>query len=755
MFGNINEEARNYLLAAKDEMNKLKHNFVGTEHFILALLKNNNNIKEKLENQNITYDVMYEKIIKEIGIGNNKNKLFLYSPVLKKILENANTDAIDENSEVNINHIFLNILENPDGVGIRLLLMLDVDINELYKEVLIKKNKKKYKKLKIEELGKNLNNCIFDPVIGRDKEINRLIEILARRTKNNPILVGSAGVGKTAIVEELSKRINQNNVPSKLKNKKIYQIDMSEIVAGTKYRGEFEDKIRNILKEVENDSNIILFIDEIHTIMGAGGAEGAIDASNILKPALARGNISVIGATTLEEYKKFITEDKALERRFQKITIEETNKEITIQILNKLKPIYEEYHNAKIKKEDLEKIVELSIKYIKDRKQPDASIDILDEVLARTSLKTNYKFNKVCEEINELENQINYCLNKKKYSQVKLLRDKKHVLEDKLNNENITKVKINKCSVNLKDIAKIINEKTNIPIYEILKDNKKSILTFEKKLNSLIVGQDHAKKEIIKLTKLKKLGLNENNCQSYLFLGPSGVGKTAMAHIFGENLVGEDNVIKIDMSELKEAHSISKLIGSPPGYVGYKDNTNYFEEIKNKPASVIILDEIEKAHKDILNIFYQILEFSRVKDSKGDTIHFNNTVIIMTSNIGSLKENLGFAPNDSKIESELKETLGLPFINRIDNLIFFKKLNKEEIRKIINFELNKITKKFTNVKIDKQVIEELIEESKYKIYGARKLKKLIKEKVKNQIIESLLNNENRIHLKTIKEFSSI
>lgn len=770
MFGNFSEEAQNILVKAKLEMLELKHPYIGTEHLVLSMLSHSKKIKEKLSSYHLDYEIFKKEIIKVLGIGEENNSLFLYTPLLKKVINSAILDSKDNNDGVvTTEHLFSSLLEEGEGVAIRIFLSMGIDINAMYAEFatsLVKKVKpKKNRKLLIEELGINLNekakNNLTDPVIDRDKEIERVLEILCRRTKNNPILIGNAGVGKTAIVEELAKRIVTNEVPDYLKNKKIISLDMATTVAGTKYRGEFEERMKKILNEIETNDDIILFIDEIHTLVGAGGAEGAIDASNILKPALARGHLRCIGATTVEEYKKFIEKDKALERRFQKVNIEEPSYEKTLEILTKLKPIYEKFHKVILQPELLDDIVKLSAKYIYDRSEPDKSIDIMDEVCSRVSIKET----KIDKEITSLELEIDK-LDKLKNSYIiennidkaYTYRKKEIVLQEKLNNLMLNINRNNKI-VTIKDVANVIHTKTQIPVYEILKDDAKVVKNIEKQLRDSIVGQDEAIKNLIDITKRIKFGYkSDNKCISFLFVGPSGTGKTALSKIYANLLVGGKNLIRLDMSEYADVTSVNKIVGSAPGYVGYDDNKNILDEIKNKPYSVILLDEIEKAHPQVISLFYQILDDGLIKDSKGNTIKFNNNIIIMTSNIGYEKNNVGF---NNKVEStvlnELKNELSLPFVNRIDNIILFNHLTEENIRNIIKNKINVLKKKYANVtiKIGKNAVNEIVELSNYYDFGARKVDKIIKSKLENVIIDSILDNKSTVFITSLKKKQSI
>ena len=745
MEGNFTEESRSLLISAKEEMYKLKHSYVGTEHLLLAILKSN--LKNRLNKYNITYEIALKNIKKIVGVGTKETDLFLYTPVLKRIIENSIIDSKDNNTDVTPEILFLNFLEEGEGVGIRILLISNIDLDKLYLEFKDNyKNKKNKNNEIINELGCNLNEINIDPVIGREKEINRIIEILSRRSKNNPILIGEAGVGKTAIVEELSKRIKEGKVPSKLLGKKIIKVDMASIVAGTKYRGEFEEKIKKLINAVSDDHNIILFIDEIHTIVGAGGAEGAIDASNILKPALARNEISLIGATTISEYKKFICEDKALERRFQKVIIDEPNTVETINIITNLVPIYEKFHNVKINKKDIENIVKLSNKYIKDRHEPDASIDILDEVCSRVSLKESKKdleYKKIINEYNKINLQKKELIKKEKYEEALKIKEIEKYYLDKINTLELYRKKdVNKVTIN--DIANVIKDKCNLPIYEILGFNKKTINNIIRDINNVFYGQYNVKEKIAYLIKKVKLGYTNNKCISYMFLGPTGCGKTYLAEILSKKLVN-DNVVTLDMVDYKDPSSINKLIGTTPGYVGYKDNNNIFEIIKTKPNSILILDKIDEACNDVIKLFSQILDSSKIRDSKGEYIYFNNVIIIMTSSLNC--NNLGFKPNENY---NLKEYFSESFINKIDEIIVFDNLDKKTVEKIIKNRINELVNKYDiQIHYDNTIIDEIINMSEYKLYGASKINSIINNKINNLIINELINNNKKIHLTTI------
>lgn len=744
MFGKFSEEAQRVLVDAQKEMSELKHPYIGSEHLLLAILKNNQDLGNKFKKYKITYKSFKEELINLVGIGDNTPDLLLYSTTLKTILENVIIESRETGDEISVNELLLSLLNEGEGKAIRILLSLGVDINKLYSDISEKRKikQKKSKKLIVEELGvdltKRAKNNELDPVIGRDIELNRVIEILSRRTKNNPLLIGEAGVGKTAIAEELARRIVSGNVPMPLKNKRIISVDMACTVAGTKYRGEFEERIKKMVKELEDNDDVIIFIDEIHTLVGAGGAEGAIDASNILKPALARGKLKLIGATTISEYKKFIEKDNALDRRFQKVFVEEPDKSNLKNILMNLKSIYEAYHGVKIEEKLIDKIIELSDRYIYDRCEPDKSIDILDEVCTKVSLKEakeEKEIIKLSDCLTKIQREKNNAIINQNYDKAYSLKEDEEELQSKINKlklDYMRKEKVKK--VKLKDIVEVVSSKTKIPINEISKDYITSINEIEKTLKENIIGQDEAINKLIDISKKIKLGIKDKNkSYSVLFCGSTGTGKTYLSKLFAENLVGKNNVIKLDMSEYSESISINKIIGSPAGYVGYDDNKNILEEIRNKPYSVLILDEIEKAHKSVLNFFLNILDEGNCKDSSGKTVRFDNVLIIMTSNAYVSKSLMGF--NKNTTNNSLEDFFSKEFINRIDEIVPFNKFTEEDINKIIIKEANKCYKKYNSENIiSLDMINRIIKESNYEEYGVRKLCKAVRKEIENQIV---------------------
>lgn len=744
MFGKFSEEAQRVLVDAQKEMSELKHPYIGSEHLLLAILKNNQDLVNKFKKYKITYKSFKEELINLVGIGDNTPDLLLYSTTLKTILENVIIESRETGDEISVNELLLSLLNEGEGKAIRILLSLGVDINKLYSDISEKRKikQKKSKKLIVEELGvdltKRAKNNELDPVIGRDIELNRVIEILSRRTKNNPLLIGEAGVGKTAIAEELARRTVSGNVPMPLKNKRIISVDMACTVAGTKYRGEFEERIKKMVKELEDNDDVIIFIDEIHTLVGAGGAEGAIDASNILKPALARGKLKLIGATTISEYKKFIEKDNALDRRFQKVFVEEPDKSNLKNILMNLKSIYEAYHGVKIEEKLIDKIIELSDRYIYDRCEPDKSIDILDEVCTKVSLKEakeEKEIIKLSDCLTKIQKEKNNAIINQNYDKAYSLKEDEEELQSKINKlklDYMRKEKVKK--VKLKDIVEVVSSKTKIPINEISKDYITSINEIEKTLKENIIGQDEAINKLIDISKKIKLGIKDKNkSYSVLFCGSTGTGKTYLSKLFAENLVGKNNVIKLDMSEYSESISINKIIGSPAGYVGYDDNKNILEEIRNKPYSVLILDEIEKAHKSVLNFFLNILDEGNCKDSSGKTVRFDNVLIIMTSNAYVSKSLMGF--NKNTTNNSLEDFFSKEFINRIDEIVPFNKFTEEDINKIIIKEANKCYKKYNSENIiSLDMINRIIKESNYEEYGVRKLCKAVRKEIENQIV---------------------
>ena len=680
------------------EAKKFKNEFVSSEHILLSLLKIETKAKQLFNKHNITYNEA-EKLIKKSNANTSNN---YYTLTTKKIIDNAFVTNKDNSSEITPINLTLSILDEKNSKAYTILQTLSKDINLLYKDFV--KELTKSENNILTELGTNLNELVInneiDKVIGRDSEIERIIEILARKNKNNPILIGEAGVGKTAIVEELARRIVTKNIPPILKNKIIISINLASIISGTKYRGEFEEKMNKIVKELENNNNIILFIDEIHTIVGAGGAEGAIDASNILKPMLARGKAKCIGATTINEYKKTIEKDKALDRRFQKIIIEEPNEKEIINILSKIKSDYEKFHNVRIPNEILKQIPILSKKYIFGRSEPDKSIDILDEVCAKTSIFANTnEIEKINRQIKTLNKRKNNYIKEENYNfAIKLSEDINALNEklEKINNKNIKTVTV--------DILKmVIEKKSNIKIYDV--NNQSYFNEIKNKLNKKIIAQE---KQINKLIELYIDNLNKTSTvpNSILIEGPTGTGKTEMIKLLAKYT--NNNLIKINMDEYKSEISINRIIGSPQGYIGYNDANTTFEELKIKPNSIILIENINEAHYTIKNLFKNILEDGILKNSKNEIINLANNLIIFTNTKNNTKNSIGF------ISNQLKEDKN---ILKIENKIIMNNLKEKDIIKIIK----------SKSKLKDIEIKEIIKKSNYIKEGANNLDKLIKK----------------------------
>ncbi len=754
MFSKFDEVARKVLVNMQKEMMSLKHPYVGSEHLLLSLLKYGEvEYVKRFESVGVTYDSFRNELIRIVGIGKSTNDYYLYTPLLRNVLDLATMNSNDKGKTcVDTSDLFLALLEEGEGVAIRLLVGMDVDVDSLYDEFYVcKKNKKN--KLMIDSFGVDLNKKSkygeTDPVVARDKEISRVIEILSRRSKNNPLLLGSAGVGKTAIVEELARRFEIGDIPSKLKGKRIVSVSMASLVAGTKYRGEFEEKLTKMITELEENDDVILFIDEIHTLVGAGGAEGAIDASNILKPALARGKLKIIGATTTSEYKEFIESDKALSRRFQVVFVSEPSLEDTVLILKKLRPVYENYHMVKISDEVLDKIVSLSSKYIYDRRFPDKAIDVMDEVCSRVSVSTYNKNNlsDIDIKLSEVKELKNKSIINNKFDEAFLYKKTEMILEDKKNRLELKNTRRNYKIIKERDVLKVVEELSKIPI-----DNNSSSFfdKFKSIVTAVVFGQEEAINTICNTFRKHKYYSYSNKPISFLFLGPTGVGKTLLAKKYGKYFYG-DNIIRVDMSEYRESHSISKMIGSPPGYVGYKDSKNVFEMVRDNPYSLIILDEIEKASREVINLFLQILDEGIATDSKGDKINFANTSIIMTSNLGVSKNNIGF--NNKTNYDDINKFFGTEFINRISKIIKFNKIDGEICKKIVNYKLNALRKKYKENGIicsfSKNLISEIVDLCEFDKYGARKIDDVISYNIEELVTKKSINGDNKIRIDSI------
>ncbi len=771
---------------------KLGHDYVGTEHILYGLVEEPNGVAGRLlEKQGITSESILEQIERLIG-ENPVNVLSVedigFTPRTKRVIENAFIEARKLNSEyIGTEHLLVGIMREGDSVAVRIMMNLNVAPQKIYSEIvkLIKEgeeansdNNKTYGSFNSTptlnqygtDLTKKAQEGKLDPVIGRQKEIERVVQILSRRTKNNPCLIGEPGVGKTAIAEGLAQRIIQGDIPETLKNKRVVSLDISGMVAGAKYRGDFEERIKKTLNEVKKAGDVILFIDEIHTIVGAGSAEGAVDAANILKPLLARGEINVVGATTTNEYRKYIEKDAALERRFSPVMVEEPNKEDAIKILEGLRDKYEAHHNVKIPDESIKAAVEYSIRYVNDRYLPDKAIDLIDEAASKVKMKTYTKpdsLKKLDDEIEKLTREKEEAIATQNFEKAANLRDKeknkKKELEEKQEkwkNTNNKKVSI----VTAEDIANVIATWTGIPVNKITESENEKLKNLEENLHKRVIGQDEAVTAIAKAIRRGRVGLKDPNrpIGSFLFLGPTGVGKTELSKALAENLFGNENtMIRIDMSEFMEPHSVAKLIGSPPGYVGYDEGGQLTEKVRRKPYSVILFDEVEKAHPDVMNMLLQILEDGRLTDSQGRTVNFKNTVIIMTSNVGARlitdRNKLGFTNNQNEKEknkedyeetkkevmAELKKQFRPELLNRIDDIIVFHKLENKDIEKIIDLMLNQVSKRMKAQDIEIEISDEvkklIAEKGVDNNYGARPLRRAIQSMLEDKIAEAILD----------------
>ena len=800
---------------ANDIALELGHSYIGTEHILYGLAKEGNGIASKvLENQNVTADDILNKIEELIGSDEPIENIVDFTPRTKRVVESAFIEARKLGYNfIGTEHLLIGILREGDCVAAKILLDLNVNIPKLYNEIVKvinegedynssedslnntnggkRRGKGSYNQTPTlnqfgQDLTKKAEEGKLDPVIGRKQEIERVIEILSRRTKNNPCLIGEPGVGKTAAVEGLAQKIASGDVPEILKDKRVVTLDISGMVAGSKYRGDFEERIKKALNEVKKAGDVILFIDEIHTIVGAGAAEGAIDAANILKPLLARGEIQLVGATTLNEYRKFIEKDAALERRFSPVTVNEPSEKDTIQILKGIRDKYEAHHNVKITDEAIEAAVKLSIRYVTDRFLPDKAIDLIDEASSKARLRTYTEpdsLKELQEEIEKTKNEKEEAVLNQKFEKAAELRDTEKALRDKFEKEQSKwKNKNTKSIVTIteENIAEVIANWTGIPAKKITEDENEKLKNLEKELHKRVIGQNEAVEAVSKAIRRGRVGLKDPKrpIGSFLFLGPTGVGKTELSKALAEVLFGDENaMIRLDMSEFMEPHSVSKLIGAPPGYVGFDDGGQLTEKIRRKPYSVVLFDEIEKAHPDVMNMLLQILEDGRLTDSQGRTVNFKNTVIIMTSNLGARlitdRKQLGFTnkkgETDSKKEyeeikkevmAELKKELRPEFINRIDEIIVFHKLTDEDINQIIDIMLkevvNRLKEQKYDIKFEPDVKDMIAKEGIDKNFGARPLRRTIQNLVEDKLAEDILDGKlvkgkvNKITMKQLK-----
>ena len=782
---------------------ELGHNYIGTEHLLYGLAKEGTGVASKvIENQDVTADDILQEIEMLIGTGEplTQGESMGFTPRSKRVIENAFVEARKLGSEfIGTEHILIGIMREGDSVAVRIMMDLDIDPRKLYNEIMKvieedgidsnaprsagERNSGSFNSTPTlnqfgSDLTKQAREGKLDPVIGRKSEIDRVIQILSRRTKNNPCLIGEPGVGKTAVVEGLAEKIVADDVPEMLKNKRVVSLDISGMVAGAKYRGDFEERIKKCLSEVKKAGDVILFIDEIHTIVGAGSAEGAVDAANILKPLLARGEVQVVGATTLNEYRKYIEKDSALERRFSPVTVGEPTEDETIKILEGLRDKYEAHHNVKISEGAIKAAVELSTRYINDRFLPDKAIDLMDEAASRVKMRTYTmpdSIKEIEEKIATLDREKEEAIRVQDFEKAATLRDKENEQKDKLEKEKKkwqSKNSKNVQNLNEEDIAEVIASWTKIPVNKITQDENDKLKHLEETLHKRVIGQNEAVEAVSKAIRRGRVGLKDPNrpIGSFLFLGPTGVGKTELSKALAEALFGNDDaMIRIDMSEYMEPHSVAKLIGSPPGYVGYDEGGQLTEKIRRKPYSVILFDEIEKAHPDVMNMLLQILDDGRLTDATGRTVNFKNTVVIMTSNVGARmitdKNVLGFSQEADKkkgeekeyetikkdVMAELKKQFRPEFINRIDDIIVFHKLNDEDIKQIIEIMLKQVQKRLKeqeyNVDIDDSVKELIAKKGIDTNYGARPLKRAIQSNVEDRIAEAILDGKIIPHKK--------
>ena len=794
MQSRFTKKAQEALNHAAETAAMLGHGYIGSEHLLLGLIKAEGSLASSILIDNDVTDekitnLVYQLIAPDSNISVKEPAG--YTPRVRRILENASKEAIRFKSElIGTEHILISIIKETESVAARLLNTIGVSIKKMYVDILVAmgedtnaykedfqngkvRNKDRRTTQTLNQYSRDLTQLAregkLDPVIGREEEIKRVIQILSRRTKNNPCLIGEPGVGKTAIAEGLAAKIVEGSVPDNIKNKRLLTLDLSGMVAGSKYRGEFEERIKRVINEVKNDGNVLLFLDELHTIIGAGGAEGAIDASNILKPSLARGEIQLIGATTIEEYRKYIEKDAALERRFQSVKVEEPGIEETIGILKGLRSRYEQHHQVTITDDAIKAAVKLSERYINDRFLPDKAIDLIDEAASKARLKSYTmpdEITKIEEQLNKLENEKEEAVKseafeeageiKKKQARKKARLEKlKQKWEDDKNSSNII--------VGEDEVADVVSAWTRIPVQRIAQAETERLIKLEETLHNRVIGQDEAVTAIAKAIRRGRVGLKDPNrpIGSFLFLGPTGVGKTELSKALADAMFGtESALIRVDMSEFMEKHTVSKLIGSPPGYVGYDEGGQLSEKVRRNPYSVILFDEVEKAHPDVFNVLLQVLDDGHITDSTGRVVDFKNTVIIMTSNAGAenivAPKTLGFATATdekqnhenmkSKVMDEVKRIFKPEFINRIDEIIVFHMLNKEQIAKIVDIMINTVNKRTLeqmkiSIELDDEAKKYIVEKGYDEKYGARPLRRTIQNEIEDDIAEKILEGK--------------
>lgn len=798
-FNGFTQKANNALNMAVDAAQDMGHTYVGTEHILLGLVSEESGVAASVLQQNgLSAEDLKDLIERTIGTG---SRTVItpddFTPRTKRVMQTAMVlSARLGHGYVGTEHLLMALISERDGYAIRFLEELNVNINSVLSSLkasmgadseeenqqsgidgmLNKNGQSKGGSNALSKFGRDLTaaakNGEIDPVIGREEEIQRVIQILSRRTKNNPVLIGEPGVGKTAVAEGLALRIVKGEIPEILKNKKIVSLDLTGMIAGTKYRGDFEERIKAAIDEVKKSKDIILFIDELHTIVGAGSAEGSADAANILKPSLARGDFQVIGATTMEEYRKYIEKDAALERRFQPVTVGEPSQEEAVEILKGLRDRYEAHHKVKITDEAIESAVTLSSRYIADRYLPDKAIDLIDEAASRvrlSSLTYPQEIKELEDKIKKLENEKASAVNEQDFENAAKIRDKQKEASAKLEEmKKSWKDKNANVSGEVKgeDIAEIVSQWTGVPVFQLTEEESQRLLKMEDILHKRVVGQNEAVTAVAKAIRRGRVGLKDPKrpVGSFIFLGPTGVGKTELCKALAEAMFGDENaMLRLDMSEYMEKHTVSRLVGSPPGYVGYDEGGQLTEKVRRKPYSVVLFDEIEKAHPDVFNILLQILEDGRLTDSQGRTVDFKNTVIIMTSNVGARlitdqQNGLGFAfdnPENKKektneeireaVIGELKKLFRPEFLNRVDDIIVFNKLTQEEIKEIAGKLLENLKARLKAVDIDAEFTDEAVTEISNEgyddTYGARPLRRAITSKIEDALSEKMLENE--------------
>lgn len=786
--------AKHVLAIAQEQAKYFKHQAVGTEHLLLALSMDKDGIANKIFEQfSVTSDDIREEIERLIGYGTMENlgvsDYLPYSPKAKQVLSLAGREAQQMHAlKIGTEHLLLALIADESVLSSRILYSLDIVPRQMRKVILrrlgVADNQQRSNNRQqnrhtsktgtptLDKLARDMTelarNGRLDPVIGRDKEVKRVEQILSRRTKNNPVLIGEPGVGKTAIAEGLAQRMVEGKVPAELANKRLMMLDMGSLVAGTKYRGEFEDRLKKVIDEIQTDGHVILFIDELHTLIGAGGAEGAIDASNILKPALARGELQTIGATTLDEYQKYIESDAALERRFATVQVDEPTTDQTLQILRGLRPKYEEHHHAKITDEALEQAVKLSDRYIADRFLPDKAIDLIDESAAMVRIDAEDKKNRqpsLAHQLEELREQKEEAIDNQDFDRAATLRQQELVVKDKLERKEQRDQKKDshdyKLQVSGENIAQVVAEWTGVPLTQLKKSESERLVNLERVLHQRVIGQDEAVSVVAKAIRRARSGLKDPRrpIGSFMFLGPTGVGKTELAKALAAAIFGsEDNMIRIDMSEYMEKYSTSRLIGAAPGYVGYDEGGQLTEKVRQHPYSVVLLDEAEKAHPDVFNLLLQVLDDGYLTDAKGRKVDFRNTIIIMTSNLGATQlqdeKEVGFGAKDMSqdysamvgaIKQQMKLYFRPEFLNRIDETIIFHSLQKKELHQIVKLMVADLSKRISeqgiNLKVTPAAIDLIAKLGYDPAYGARPLRRALQDHVEDDLSTGLLDGE--------------